>query len=767
MSPFRLVLQASAIVAALAGVAGPAAAQTIQPSAGAIDGIVVDAETGEPLVATAVRVIEVHRTETVRADGRFVFDRLRPGRYTIVADRIGYRSETVPVDVVAGETVQLRVALNVAAVHLEQLVVTGAISARSARDLLSAGSVVTGAQLDRQLGGTVAATVQGEPGVAMSAIGPATARPVIRGLGGDRILILEDGQRPGDLSSTSGDHAVAVEPLTASQVEVVRGPLSLLYGSSAMGGVVNIVREEIPAAVPDHIHGVLVSQVSSVNRGGAIGGHSSVGVGSFALRGEASARTSGDVRTPLGSMSNTDARTFNLSAGLAHVGDWGHAGAAYRFYSNDYGIPGGFVGGHEGGVDIEMRRHNVRGEVELHPRANGLLSDVKATASFTDYHHVELEGNGFVGTRFDQQQVAGDIIARHDQRGIIAQGAVGIRAQYRDIRTGGSLRTPSTDDISLAGFVVEEIGTGPLRLQAGARYDWARYRPREAATITIGGVAVPVRERTFGSMSGALGLLYVVREDLRFGASVSRAYRTPDFNELYSDGPHLAANSYDVGDPELSQETGIGVDVFARVTGSRLRAEVAAFRNHLSDYIFPSSRGRVESGPQRGRPRLQFTNQDAEFTGVEGELEWNPLGRWVVHGTASYVRAEFTQPRDSIALFENGDTTFIAASRYPPLIPPFNGRAGVRYESPRYFAGADLRWAARQERLGDFEEETAAYAVGDLHAGVRILVGSQFHTLTLRVENPFDTEYREHLSRTKAIMPEPGRNISLLYRLSF
>jgi iron complex outermembrane receptor protein len=344
---------------------------------------------------------------------------------------------------------------------------------------------------------------------------------------------------------------------------------------------------------------------------------------------------------------------------------------------------------------------------------------------------------------------------------------MGVRAQFREITTGGSLKTPSTFDLSLAGFLVEELGTGPIRLQVGARYDWARYTPREQTTITVGGEEVPVRERTFGSVSGALGALFAPREDVRLGASLSRAYRTPDFNELYADGPHLAANSYDVGDPELRQETGIGADIFARFTGEQLRVEVAAFRNELSDYIFPSSRGRVERGPQRGRPRLQYTNHDARFTGLEGDLEVSVLRRWVIHGTASAVHAEFLGQRDRIPVFEGVDTIFVDASRYPPLIPPLHGSAGLRYDMPGRFAGAVYRWASAQERLGDFEDRTAGYGALDLNAGVRFLWHDRLHAITLRLENALDTEYRDHLSRVKSIMPEPGRNLSLLYRLIF
>ncbi|MGH7718897.1 MAG: TonB-dependent receptor, partial [Gemmatimonadaceae bacterium] len=491
-------------------------------------------------------------------------------------------------------------------------------------------------------------------------------------------------------------------------------------------------------------------------------------VGRIALRAEGSIRGASDIRTPRGELENTNARTYNVAAGAAYVGDWGHAGGSYRYYDSDYGIPGGFVGGHPRGVDIVMRRHMGRLEGELHPAQGGVLERVRLSAAYTDYRHRELERSGAVGTAFDQELAALDVQARHGVLGPFSLGAFGARAQYRDVITGGTLRTPSTYDYTFAGYAVEELGRGAFRVQLGARYDWARYVPRDlTASIRVGGRRVPVRPRTFGSASGSIGALYAVAEGVRVGASVSRAYRTPDFNELYSDGPHLAAGSFDVGDPELNEETGLGVDVFVRVATRDLRGEVAAFRNRLDDYIYPSSRGRVEVGTSGGRPRLQFTNSDALFTGAEGDLEWSVTHALVVEGTVSYVRAKFVSPGDSIPLFEGTDTTFIAASRYPPLIPPLRGHLGVRFERPRWFAGIGARWADRQDRIGDFERPTAGYLVGEVSGGLRLLAGSRLHTVTLRVDNVTDTEYREHLSRTKEIMPEPGRGVSLLYRLTF
>jgi iron complex outermembrane receptor protein len=416
-----------------------------------------------------------------------------------------------------------------------------------------------------------------------------------------------------------------------------------------------------------------------------------------------------------------------------------------------------------------MRRHTARAEGERH-FIDSPLSAARAAGVFTHYRHMELEKSGRVGTRFEQDQAAGDVLLRHDSLGPIALGAVGLRGQYRDITTGGSLRTPSTYDYNLAGFVVEEIGRRALRLQVGGRYDFTKYVPREAATIDVGDRRVPVRPRTFNAVSGALAVLYAARRDVRVGASVSRAYRTPDFNELYSNGPHLAANAYEVGDPNLRPETGVGADAFVRVARDRLRLEVAGFRNWLADYISASSRGEAIQ-TQQGAPLFQFTNEDVIFTGGEGAAELSITPQLVAEATVSYVEARFTNERAPIPIFTltptRIDTTFRPASRYPSLIPPLNGRFELRYERPRVFGGGGVRFAATQNRTGDFEEPTSGYAIGTVTVGYRFLAGSQLHTLTLAVDNVLNTEYRDHLSRVKAIMPEPGRNVRLLYRLSF
>lgn len=724
-------------------------------------GRITDAASGAPLAAAAIRLVEIHREARSHEDGTFTLGAVLPGQYQLTVQRIGYRSLSRVVEVRVGMD-SLRLTMTASPLQLGATVVTGQVSERGAADAISPANVLSDAKLDRVLDGTVAATIRGTPGVAMASMGPATARPVIRGLSGDRVLLLEDGQRPGDLSSSSMDHAVAVEAVTARKMEVVRGPMSLLYGSSALGGVVNVIRQEVPALALDHLHGGLSVQASSVNDGGTVGGYAEFPFAGLAVRAEGSGRFAGDLRTPVGRLVNTGVASAGAALGVSKVGDWGYSGLSYRFYGNEYGIPGGFVGAHPGGVDIRMLRHTLRSETDWHPRASRFES-VKATGTFTGYQHQELTSGGGVATGFQQMMGAFELVARHAHTGVAEGGVLGFRAQYRDIDPSGAIRATRTADWSLAGFVVEEFGAGPLRAQAGLRYDIARFVPLEDRNIVVQDDTLPVVPRTFGALSASLGAIYSWPNGLRLGASVSRSYRTPDFNELYSDGPHLAAYSYDVGDPRNDQETGLGADVFLRVDRVRLRAEIAAFANRMQGYLFPRNTGEI--GRVGERWKFQYTNEDATLVGAEGELELTLVEHLVLEATASYVRGTIAGSRDTIP-GTDGEPDRLE-SRYLPLMPPLNGRVGLRHETPQWSVGGGLRLSARQTLLGDFETETPAYATADLSIARRFVVGSRLHSLTLRVDNLFDAEVREHLSRTKEIIPEAGRNIALLYRVQF
>jgi iron complex outermembrane recepter protein len=711
-----------------------------------LTGVVVDGASGEPITAAFVRLIELRRDDITHQDGSFALRNVGAGTHTLVVQRLGYRTETRRI-AISGDVVPplLRIELTSSPMQLQEVVVTGVVGARSRDAPLRLTTVVGGQELDRKLESTVAGTLRNEPGMAATSLGPATTRPVIRGLGGERILVLEDGARVGDLAGGSPDHAVAVEPITARQLEVVRGPAALLYGSNALGGVLNVVREDIPRSLPDAVHGTIGVQGQSVYRGAMVGGHVSTALGDVALRGEASGRMTGDMRTPVGTMANSDSRTVNAALGAGWIRSSGHLGGSYRYYFSQYGIPGGFPGAHTEGVTIDMERHMGRGEFQRR-RDMGPFDRLDATASVSSYWHRETEATGVVGTEFTMLTAATDAIARHDRQWIFTQGAVGMRAQYRDFAAGGSVGTPPARDLALALFALEQYDTGPLQLELGARYDFHRVEPLDdAAAINIGNI----RTRTFGSFSGSFGGLLRVAEGVQLGATVNRAFRTPDFTELFSDGPHLAAFREEIGNPDLREEVGVGLDGFVRIRRGPVRAEIATFRNVIDNYIYPrftGDTGRLEL------PVYQFQGERAQYTGVEGTVEWTVLPNVLIESTVSQVRGTLTTTNEPV-----------------PFIPPLNGMLNVRYDRPAFFAGVGMRAAASQRRVGEdpLDIPTDGFTTFNVQGGYRWTMGGQLHSVTLRVENLTDREYREHLSRTKVIMPEAGRDISLLYRVTF
>lgn len=732
--------------AATAALPSSAAAQVVEHS-GEIEGVVCDAGTGEPLAGSLVQVVGAATTAITHGDGTFHLTGIEKGSYTIRLERLGYRGRTMEVEV-GEEGAFVEVGLEPSPIALQGLVVTGAITQRGAGEALRPVSVLAGEELQRRMRGTVARTLASMPGLAESNMGPATSRPVIRGLSGDRVLMLEDGGRVGDVSSTGADHATAVDPSSARRIEVVRGPAALLYGSNALGGVINVIRDEIPSAVPHHPTGAASLHMQTVT--GALAGSGSATFAAterIPLRFEVNGRTAGDLRTPVGELANTDGETLNGGAGGALVADWGHLGGSVRGYRNHYGIPGGFVGGHAAGVRIEMERFASRVQAAI-DELDGPFSSVEVDGAYTWYRHKELESANIIGTLFRLQTLNGDLLARHEAWGPFAGGAIGTRVAWEDFGFGGSgvapTHTPDAQRSTVAAYVFEEIELGAARIETGLRYDWVFVSPEfRDPDSDIG----EIRDRTFHAASASLGLLYSMGAGMTVGASLARAFRTPDVNELFSEGPHLAAYTFEVGNPSLGTEQGTGVDVFTRFESTRLRAELTGFYNRISGYIYGEETGKLS---RVLLPIYQFQSNDALLTGFEGSLDGD-LGRgFALRAVVSSVRGTLTDK-----------------DRPLPLIPPVRGRVGLEYARPTWFMGMETEMAEGQDRIGTFESPTDGYTVFNASAGVRVTLRGRLNVVTLSLDNVTNTEYRNHLSRIKELMPEAGRGLSMTYRVVF
>ncbi|MYA41786.1 MAG: TonB-dependent receptor [Gemmatimonadetes bacterium] len=710
---------------------------------GEIEGVVRDADTGEPLAGAFVAVVGTGTSAVTHGDGTFHLTGIAGGSYSLRVERLGYRSRTSEVTV-GDESAVVAIELTTSPIALQGMVVTGTLSERAAAEALRPVSVLAGDALQRRSEATVAATLASMPGMAAISMGPAVSQPVVRGLSGDRVLMLEDGTPVGDASNSGTDHATALDPSSARRIEIVRGPGALLYGGNALGGVVNVIRDEIPSSVPHHVTGSTTLQSQSVT--GALGG-SATAVFPVAervpLRLEVAARTAGDLKTPVGTLPNTNGRLWTGGAGTAYVADWGHLGGSFRSYRNDYGIPGGFVGGHEEGVRIEMQRYASKFQAVAEEPA-GFFEDIRFAATHTWYEHREIEPPDILGTLFRQQAASGDILGRHAAWGPFAAGAMGARLSWEDFTYGGSLYTPDTRRLRAAMYLLEEVDLGSARIEWGLRYDWTRADPLEEDRDSDIG---EIRDRSFHALSGSMGVLLNPVSGLTLGASVVRAFRSPDVDELYSEGPHLAAYAFEVGNPSLESEIGRGFDIFLRFESDRVRGEVTGFYNDIRGYVYGEDTDRLS---RVLLPIYQFQSNDAVFSGFEAGVDVDIGGGFALEAVASTVQGSLKGTDQPL-----------------PLVPPLRGHTALKYERPLWFIRGEAEMAASQDRIGEFETATDGYTVLNLSTGTRITLGGRLNVLAVSLNNVRDTVYRNHLSRVKEIMPEAGRGLDLTYRVVF
>ncbi len=707
-------------------------------------GQVIDAEAGTPLVDVHVSLLRTAEGASLFRTGRtgeFRFDEIAPETYTLRFERVGY--ETLDQEIVVNaDSTAMTVKLKRSPLQLGEVVVTPG-DEEHAHFEKTTDLNLSAQELDQQMGSTIAETLSGEVGIAQRTMGRAAARPVIRGMGGDRLLILEDGGRTGDKSASAADHAVAIDPTTATNIEITRGPASLIYGSSALGGVVNVKRETIPQTLPNRPTMNLTFQGESVNSGltGTTG--LTIPIGDLAWRLELNRRHTDDTHTPIGVLENTSLSQTNFSTGVSMVKDWGHFGISGGSYRSDYGIPGS-PEGHIQGVTIDLERQRYEGNFE-YGFQQSFLEKLKLHSTYTRYQHQEIESNNTLGVEFGLLTYNLSALAY-----MHGDAVAGIWGEYRDHATGGFYWTPHTREMSLAGFYFKQKRLNDhLTLQGAIRYDVRRIEPFEDGAVTRAGA---VQQRDFGGVSSAASGIYHWDDHLETGATLMKTFRTPGIEELFSDGPHLASYSYEIGNAELGSEDGFGTEAFLRYSAERVKLNLTVFRNQIFSYLIPTNTGEKEwgSGAAGWLWIYQYRGQDAVLDGAEFSVDAEIVSRLQAQVRMSYVRGTLA---DSESPLER--------------IPPLNGKVALRYVTRPLKVHFTARLSDGQYRLSEFEEATDGYIVYDVGFQLAFPVWQLQHQAVVTIENIFDTEYRQHLSRIKSVMPEPGRNMKLLYRLNF
>ncbi len=623
-----------------------------------------------------------------------------------------------------------------------------AVHAGGPEGLVPAGELavaIDGHEMQRRLGASLASLLDGEAGLTRQAMGPAAERPVLRGLGGYRLPVFSDQTHTGDLSTTAPDHALAVEPLLLLAAEVVRGPAALQFAGGTPAGLINLRGGSLLEQRLDGPTLQLGGQLASASSTAA--GHLRLGapVGQLGLQIDLAGRRADDLRTPAGRTRNTGQRLWQAGTGLSHAGRRGYAGVGVSRYENAYGVPGGFLGGHAAGVDVELQRTRLEARGELRPEG-GPLGRLEAQLVFSRYAHRELESTGVCGVSFSQLMHLATVRTRLRRLGPLRDPVVGASVERRDLAMACLSFLPPTVETSSGAFIYDEIALGRGVLTAALRWDGRAVVPARGDSTKAG----RVRERSFGGLAAALAAEWPVHRGFALRADIARTYRPPAIEELFAAGPHLAAYSYEVGNADLAAERGTTVEISGRQRGSRLEATVSVFRSAIGGFIHAVDTGELEWGPgEEGYlARYQQRGRDVVLLGGEVGFVWRPGPGWRIRLAASSVRGTL-----------RGD------GRPLPRIPPMNARLEVRRQTAGWGTGATLRGAAAQRRLGEFEEATAGYLAADVWVEWSLRQGLGLHTLVLRVENLTDAIYRNHLSRLKAIMPEAGRNVSLGYRI--
>jgi iron complex outermembrane recepter protein len=606
---------------------------------------------------------------------------------------------------------------------------------------------------------SLGATLESQPGVAARSFGPAPARPVIRGLDGDRVQILQDGQRMGDLSSQSADHAVVTNPASAQRIEVVRGPATLLYGANAVGGLVNVITNDIATSPVRGTSGNMTVDLGSAAGEAGAAADVQTGNGTFVLHAGGGGRHSGDVRTPAGTVANSQSRSGFGNIGAGWTGEKGYVGANYGYDDTRFGIP--IV--EEGHIESTPRRHSftLRGGAQA---LTGVFESYKATLAMRRYKHDELN-LGEVDTAFKNNTEEVELMGSHRAMGRL-KGSLGAWMLNRAFgATGEEALSPDIDQRAVAVFLYEELTWPHLTVQFGGRTDHTRYSPAEED------------DRTFNTGSGSVGLLVrpaAADDRLTVALSVARAARYPALEELFYFGNHPGNFAFEIGNPDLNPEHAIGTDVSVRWRGSRASGEIGYFRNSIADYIFRSPLtpaqllarrqvfalrfAREETVPRieanlasdEPFPIIEYIAADSVLQGVEAHTDVAIVPALVLELSADFVRGE---------LKDSGDPL--------PRIPPFRFLGGLRYQHNALQVGGQIVAASKQDRVFDEEEPTDGYQLLRLFAAYSFGTGGAVSTITARVDNVTDELYRNHLSFIKDLTPEMGRNFKLLYTAKF
>ena len=781
-----------------------AAAAAPAQETGTVRGTVTLAENGG-LVDGALILIIGTGAFTFTDDGAFEFTNVPAGTYDVIAQREQLTAGFQTVTIGAGETAITDFELSLSPVR-EEVTVTAsaAVGAAATLQAFNAVTTVDSFEIAREAPSTIGEALEDEPGIANRSFGPGASRPVIRGFGGDRVLIIEDGLPTGDLSAASDHHGMTIDPNSAERIEIVRGPATLLYGSGVVGGLINIITphaayrnlltppESYGETLIDGTRAQLGADTGSANRQAGAYANLQHAQGNMLFWGSGAQRRTGDYDTPEGPVFNTAAELTNARTGLGYFGDRTFASLSLTFEDSRFGLPfedmfhshGEDAHGHDHGhdeeeeaggeddaaLDLTSRRRVGRFDLGLRNLDNDFLQGVRTgfhVIDVTDDHVDIIGGVDNVDSRISNRTYIKRTLFYQRQLGHFT-GRFGTELKYRDFDvTGTEALAPRTDQSTISAFGYEEVSFGRYRLQFAGRAERNDYK-------TAGRVPLPgqgdaddhrddahahghdhdededhleppdPRDRQFLGVSASVGMHADLGAATAFVANLMQSHRVPALQELYNYGPHLG--NFEVGNPDLKAETTLGLDLSLRHQSGRVGTDLNFYVYDIENFIFGDHTLEVVDNLRV----LDIIQDDSRFVGFDargsvrlGGQVWASLG-------IGYVNATLTSTNEAV-----------------PRIPPLRATLSVDVPYGALTVSPELMFAARQGRVFRDETATPGYAVLNLDASYIWPRQHMAHVLSFAGYNLTNALFRNHMSFIKDLAPEMGRGVKASYSLRF
>ena len=721
---------------------------------GAISGIV---KFGNDTFLHDARVTLVQTNQTTQTDekGHYQLNNIPPGRYTILVHLEGFADASQIATVTSGSTQTVDFQLSIASLQ-EQVTVTSSGSEQSVFDSFQTVNSVGSTRIAERAATSLGEVLQNETGVAKRSFGPGSSRPVIRGFDGDRVLVLEDGVRTGSVGSQSGDHGETVDPLSAERIEVVKGPGTLLYGSNALGGVVNVIGHHENEA-QDGFRGFFTGVGGTADAQAGASGGIEYGVHNWLVRGNLGAQRTGDFKTPIGQIPNSASRSNTETFGLGYFGDKAYLGGSFGVDIRRYGIPFAalFEGSSEEGeipvpdeeIDVRARRYNVRFTGGFRDLTNPLLSSVQYNLDYTDYRHKEIEradGIDTIGTIFDNKTFSYRSLFEQTKHGKLT-GRFGFEGFDRGYEVNGEeqLIDGKVKHNAFSVFALEELGFERVKFQFGGRVENNRYSPESADLVA----------RSFTGFSGGVGVNVSLWKGGAFVANYSHSFRAPALEELYNNGPHVGNLMFEIGNNDLRNERSNGFDFSLRHQSSRFKFTGDIYYYLIDDFVFLALQDEDGDGQidtMDGLPVGRYEQSNARYFGAElnGEVTFNDyVGGFI---SLDYVRARLVDEGLNL-----------------PRIPPAKARIGLDLRYRDLSIRPEAVFASDQKKVFPLELPTAGYGVVNISASYTIGRQHFAHIFTVNAYNLTDRLYRNHVSFIKELVPEIGRGVRFGYTMRF